>query len=110
MAVNENLPKNFVQICESLVYMVDMNNGATHAGLKLGRAGEFGLIENSVYGEKADIKLPGEATNGLSNAIFRQGSLCRSCSRGLQPGLKVDSEEDDEIYQYRLQRQQQYGP
>lgn len=51
----------------------------SYIGLNRGEflaAGESGLMEKSVYGEKADIKLPGETTKGLSSAMLEQGSEC----------------------------------
>ena len=41
----------------------------------LGRAGEFGESENSVYGEKADIMFAGDETKGDSRAIVGDGSV-----------------------------------
>lgn len=84
---------------------IHIDNRAVYAVLKRGelaRAGEFGLNENSVYGEKADIKLPGEATKGLSSAILRTRLplviLQASDDRGMKmEAINLSSDDNDSM-------------
>ena len=69
-------------------------------------AGEFGDMENSVYGEKDDMIFPGEETRGLSNAIVGARLICVNPQTASSMVLRVAYEDQKLAVSFWLRRGQ----